>query len=119
MYLSAGEGEYVAMSTCAKKLSWLPLLFGKVLKCSNYHHQAAFLPPLLIYSFNTIAITLSTNQQASWRAKHMDLNVHHVRELMENVIVYLRYATSKDQPADVSLKLQKPPLNSCSNGSKA
>lgn len=61
----------------------------------------------VIYTDSTSAISLATNIQVSERNQHIELKVHHIKDLIKRGTVKLSYIGTTDQPADILTK----PLN--------
>ena len=56
-------------------------------------------------SDSTAAMSLAQNPQVSARNKHIDLKIHHVRDLIKRGVVILNYVMSENQPADLLTKI--------------
>jgi len=102
--LSSAESEYLALSSCAKEVSWLRKLFWEVTHVKPWHEGITFEGTSVLID-STAALSLATNPHVSARNKHIDLKVHHVRELINCGIVVLCYVKSSEQPADLLTKV--------------
>lgn len=102
--LSSAESEYVALTSCAKELSWMRKLHWEVCNQQPWDEQRE-IRSTIINIDSTPAMWLATNQQASARNKHKSLKIPHVRELLNKKIVELKYVQSTNNPADVLTKV--------------
>ena len=59
---------------------------------------------------STAAQCLATSSQVSAKNKHIDLKLHHVRELIENSVIHLVHVKPENQPADLLKKIMSPPI---------
>lgn len=101
--LSSAEAEYVALSTCAKDVTWIRRLFCE-LKFKCPYDDRMSLESTKMFVDNTAAISLATNEQVSARNKHIALKVHHVRSLLKKKIVVLNHVRTAKQLADMLTK---------------
>ena len=101
--LSSAESEYVALSECAKTLSWVRKLFWEIAHQRQWCESYSF-PSTGIAMDSTAAQALATNEQVSGRNKHIDLKVHHVKEFLKNKIIHLFHVPSRNQLADILTK---------------
>ena len=54
------------------------------------------------------AQSLASNSHVSAKNKHIDFNIHHIRELIENSVVHLTHVNSENQPADLLTRIMSP-----------
>ena len=101
--LSSAESEYVALSECAKTVSWMRKLCWEVAHQEQWSEYIVF-PSTGVAMDSTAAQALATNEQVSGRNKHIDLKVHHVKELIRNKVIHLFHVPSRSQPADILTK---------------
>ena len=73
--LSSTEAEYVAASTCATEIKFIQMLLEEVMPGETIR-------PATILEDNTGAIFLMENQAVGNRTKHIDIKMHHIREMM-------------------------------------
>jgi hypothetical protein len=92
--LSTAEAEYVASSSCAQNVIWL----RGVLCGLNYQHRE----PTVIFEDNTAAIKWRSG--SSRRAKHIDLKICFVHEVMSMKEAILKYLPTAEQVADILTK---------------
>jgi len=102
--LSSSEAEYIALFSCAKLLSWIRKLFWEVTNVEPWQ-EGTTMYPTVMRTDSTSAISLATKEQVSARNKHIDLKVHHVRELIKKGTIMLEYTPSSHQRADVLTKI--------------
>ena len=58
-----------------------------------------------LYMDSTAAISLATKDQVSERNKHVEIKVHHVRDLIRAGVIKLQHISTDHQPADVLKKI--------------
>ncbi len=102
--LSSADSEYVALSSCAKDVSWLRKLYWEVCHQTPWLEQLRFAPTQVLVD-STAAQSIAASWQASSWTKHISLKHHHVRELIVNGTIVLCHVASKDQPADLLTKV--------------
>lgn len=93
---SSTEAEYKALSTPAAELQWLQSLIQTI------HFSISGLPQL--WCDNIGATYLSANPIFQARTKHIEIDFHHVRELVLNKQLQVCFISSKDQLADLLTK---------------
>jgi hypothetical protein len=93
--LSTAEAEYVAASSCAQDVIWL----RGALCDLNYQQRE----PTVILEDNTAAIKCSSG--SSRRAKHIDLKVCFVREVLSMNQAILKYLPTAEKFGDILTKL--------------
>ena len=59
---------------------------------------------ITLYGDNTSAIRIATNPVHHENTKHIDVDCHYIRELVEDRSISLKYISSKDQLADLYTK---------------
>jgi hypothetical protein len=92
--LSTAEAEYVAASSCAQDVVWLRGVL--------FDHKFQQMDPTVIFEDNTAAIKWSSG--GSRRAKHNDLKVCFVREVVSMKHAILEYLPTAGQVADILTK---------------
>ncbi len=90
--LSSTEAEYVAYCQATKKAVWLRLLLKKL-----GHPQ---LGPTTLFCDNNSAILLPNNPEFHARTKHIDTQVHWIREIIKTGQVILEWIPGTEQIAD-------------------
>ena len=91
--LSSCEAEYIAETQAAKEAIWLRRLLQEMLLQENPS-------PTTIFADNQGAIALAKNPQFHARTKHIDTNVHFVREKQAEGVITLEYIPTEQQLAD-------------------
>jgi len=101
--LSTAEAEYVALSSCAKQITWIRKLVREV---ANKRPWTGFgtIPMTVVHMDSTAALGLATKDQISARNKHIDIKIHHVRGLIRSGEIHLQYIPSGEHIADVLTK---------------
>ena len=109
--LSSGEAEYVAMSACAKEVTWLRRLFWEVTQRQPWTNNSnlppthiRYIAPTVICSDSSAAISMATRDSASTRTRHVDIRYHHIKDLIARKVITLYKVGTKDQMADVLTK---------------
>ena len=102
--LSSAQSEYIAMSDCAKHLSWTRKLFWEVAKKEPWHEEVKHKETSLATD-STAAKSLAENMNVSARGKHIDLRVHNVKELIRNKVIRLENVRSRENKADLLTKI--------------
>ncbi|KAB2612930.1 hypothetical protein D8674_035246 [Pyrus ussuriensis x Pyrus communis] len=99
---SSTEAEYRALSSTAAELDWIQqlLAFLKVSVCSS---------PVL-FCDNLSAIALSFNPVQHQRTKHIEIDVHFVRERVAKNKLIVQFVSSQEQFADILTKGLSAPL---------
>lgn len=99
---SSTEAEYRALSTTVAELDWIKQLldFLKILVTT---------PPIL-FCDNMSAIALSCNPVLHQRTKHIEVDIHFVRERVTKKLLQVQFVTSSDQFADILTKGLSAPL---------
>ena len=103
--LSSTEAEYIAMSEGAKEALHLSALMGEL---GWPEHTVT------IYGDNQSALKLSASEAFHRRTKHVDVRLHHIRDLVKSKTLDFKYMPSKDMPADFLTKsLSSPKVKNC------
>lgn len=104
--LSTCEAEYNAMTHVAKEVIWM----SRVIEEAGWKLCA----DIVVRSDNQSAIRWATSEQSSpARAKHIDVQVHFVRELVNKSVLSIQYVATEENEADIltkpveTLKLQE------------
>lgn len=89
--LSTTEAEYQAMTASSRECVWLQLLFSEM---------GAPTPTVTMYGDNESAICWTREHRIDARAKHIDVQHHYIRELVEDRRISIEYIPTADQLAD-------------------
>lgn len=90
--LSSTEVEYVAYCQATKEVVWLRLLLREL-----GHPQ---LGPTTLFCDNNSTILLANNPEFHARTKHIDTQVHWIREIIKTGQVILKWIPGTEQIAD-------------------
>uniref|UniRef100_A0A2N9I804 Reverse transcriptase Ty1/copia-type domain-containing protein n=1 Tax=Fagus sylvatica TaxID=28930 RepID=A0A2N9I804_FAGSY len=93
---SSTEFEYHAVAQAATEIVWLQSLLSKLGILPST-------PPILWYD-NIGATYLAANPIFHARTKHIEIDVHYVRDLVSAKALSIRFVSSKDQIADTFTK---------------
>ena len=98
---SSTESEYRALANCAAEVTWLQSLLKEL--C----FQSSLAP--VIWCDNIGAGCLAANPVFHARTKHIEIDVHFVRDKVMRKELDVRYIPSVDQVADVLTKVLPSP----------
>ena len=86
--MSSCEGEYIALSSCARAAVWLQRLLNEL-----GEQQEA---PTMIHVDNTSAIALARNPECHARTKHIKLHFHYIRQALQDGEVVVQHCRTKE-----------------------
>ncbi|KAH9801545.1 retrovirus-related pol polyprotein from transposon RE1 [Citrus sinensis] len=93
---SSTESEYRALSVASSEISWLQSLFSEL--------NITKLPTPVLWCDNQSAGDLARNPIFHSRSKHIELDVHYIRDKVLNKELEVRYIPTEEQVADVLTK---------------
>ncbi|KAH9697122.1 retrovirus-related pol polyprotein from transposon RE2 [Citrus sinensis] len=93
---SSSESEYRALSAASSEISWLQSLFSEL--------NITKLPTPILWCDNLSAGDLARNPVFHSRSKHIELDVHYIRDNVLNKELEVRYIPTEEQVADVLTK---------------
>ena len=93
--LSTAEAEYITAGSCYTKLLWMQKLLHDYGICQEH---------LTIYCDNTSAINISKNLVQHSRTKHIEIQHHFIKELVEDGTLALEFIHIDDQKTDLFTK---------------
>ncbi|KAM1099692.1 hypothetical protein ACFX15_006016 [Malus domestica] len=93
---SSTEAEYRALSSTVAEMDWIKQL----LQFMNVSVPS----PAILYCDNLSAIALAYNPVMHQRTKHIDIDVHFVRERVAKKLLQVQFVTSNAQFADILTK---------------
>jgi hypothetical protein len=93
---STVESEYAAMAHAAKEMIWLQYLL-KDLGMSKY-------APTILFGDNQGAISLAKNPTHHAKTKHVDVQLHFIRDHIEKGTIKVEYCPTEDMLADLMTK---------------
>ncbi|KAM1384887.1 hypothetical protein ACFX2F_037049 [Malus domestica] len=99
---SSIEAEYRAMSTTVAELDWIQQLL-------QFMHVKPHDAPMLFYD-NLYVIALSFNPVQHQRTKHIEIDVHFVRERVAKNTLLVQFVSSREQFAYILTKGLNAPL---------
>ena len=91
---SSTESEYRALASTVAELVWIQNLLMDI-------GVPLQLPPPILWCDNIGAQALASSPVHHARTKHIELDVHFVRNLVADHKLEVRYISSKHQPADI------------------
>lgn len=92
------EAEYIAASFAGKEIFWLRQMLEELML-----NTVSTPTPLLCD--NQSAIAVAKNPAMHDKAKHIAMKYHHIRELLENNVLEIRYCRSNQNPAHFLTKI--------------
>jgi hypothetical protein len=92
---STAEAEYRALASTTAELMWFVHLLNAIGHC---------VPSPQLYCDNISAIHMAKNPVFHHRTKHIEIDVHFVRERVASGALSLAYITGSDQIADIFTK---------------
>jgi len=107
--LSSAEAEYIALSTCAKELTWIRRLCWEMINRKPYV-DIARLPTTTSFVDNTAALSMAKQDQISAKSKHVEVKFHHVKHLVSSGEIRLQYVPTNCQVADILTKSVSNPV---------
>jgi len=93
--LSTAEAEYIAAGSSCSQLVWMK----QMLKEYNVEQNV-----LMLYYDNFSAINISKNPVQHSMTKHIDIQHHFIRDLVEEKVVTLEHVDTEEQLADIFTK---------------
>jgi hypothetical protein len=93
--LSTTEAEYMAATQTCKKAIWMKKLMEEL-----GHKQGK----ILLYCDSQSALHIARNPAFHSRTKHIDVQYHFVREVVEDESVDFQKVNTKENPADALTK---------------
>ena len=94
--LSSTEAEYIALSEAGREACWLRNLYDEL----GYTQRN----PIIIKGDNEGSIAMTRNPQFHKRAKHVAVQWHWVRDLVEQDVLKIESCRDPEQTADVLTK---------------
>ena len=80
--LSSAESEYIAMSSCAKQVTWLRRILWEIGVRRPFDvDDSTCMSPTCIFSDSTAAIAFAYNETIAARNKHIAIKFHHLKDL--------------------------------------
>jgi hypothetical protein len=95
--LSTAEAEYIALTAVMHEILYLQALIVELYEL--------IIPPIPVYCDNQGAIALATNNKFHARTKHIDIQYHYVRSLVQSGLLDLQYCLTEDNIADIFTKV--------------
>jgi hypothetical protein len=97
---STTEAEYIGLCNAAKEIVWL----RNLLRNLGREGYALSNKATRIYGDNQSALRLVANPEFHARTKHIDVQYHYVRELMEDGVITVEYIPTSKMAADCLTK---------------
>jgi hypothetical protein len=97
---STTEAEYVGLCNAAKEAVWL----RNLLRAIGRDEYAGGTLAIRILGDNQSALRLVANPEFHSRSKHIDVQYHYTRELVEDGVVSIEYVPTAEMAADCLTK---------------
>lgn len=94
---STAEAEYIAVSNAAKEAKWVRSFFKEIGR--DYGSE-----PVRIFCDNQAAVSMTKNAMYHSRTKHIDIAVHHIRDLVSKNEIIVEHVAGVENPADIFTK---------------
>lgn len=94
--LSSTEAEYVALSAAAMEATWIRMFLEEL----GFAQEE----PTTIHIDNQSAIAIAENPIHHARTKHINIKIHHVRDLIQDGTIRLQWCPTGDMVADIFTK---------------
>ena len=105
--LSTCESEYYALTLVANEAVWI----SRVLQEAGIYDEDMSAVPVQVFSDNQSAIKWAIGERPpSGRAKHIEVRMHYIRDLVASGKVSVNYVASEDNDADCLTKPLGPTL---------
>ncbi|KAK6156620.1 hypothetical protein DH2020_010868 [Rehmannia glutinosa] len=93
---SSTEAEYRSMAVATTDLIWIQSLFDEL----GLHIES----PTVLWCDNSSAISLASNPVFHQRTKHIEIDIHFIREKVRDKIIDIHFVPSESQITDVLTK---------------
>ena len=93
--LSTAEAKYIAVGSCCAQLLWMKKLL---------YDYGITQDTMCVFYDNTSAINFSKNPIQHSKSKHVEIQYHFIRDLVEDEIVFLEFINTDNQKADIFTK---------------
>jgi hypothetical protein len=94
--LSTTEAKYIAMSSTSTQAIWMEILFEDLGMKVN--------KPIKVYCDNQSTISMTKNHVFHNRSKHIDIQHHFIRDLVQQQFISFEFCRSEDQLTDIFTK---------------
>jgi hypothetical protein len=95
--LSTAKAEYIALSVAVCEAVWIRKLLTDL-----FDHE---MDPTIIHYDNQSYVKLSENPLFHDRSKHIEIEYHYIRDMVQRKVVHLQYLPTHEQIADIFTKL--------------
>jgi len=93
---SSAETEFRSMALGMCKLLWLKILLNDL--------KIEWTAPIKLYCDNKSAISIAHNPVQYDRTKHVEVDIHFIKEKLDSGLIYIPYISSHNQLEDVLTK---------------
>ena len=93
--LSTAEAEYIATASCCAQLLWMKKLL---------HDYGITQDTTCMFCDTMSAINFSKNPVQHLKSKHIEIRYHFIRDLVEEMTVYLEFINTDNQKANIFTK---------------
>jgi len=92
--VSTAEAEYIALSSAVKEALWL----------KNLMVDFGMSAPILVLNDNSAVLSIANNPMCAKRAKHIDTQLHHIRDRIAKGEIIVQYCATNQMLADILTK---------------
>ena len=100
---SSTEAEYIALYEAVKEVIWIKHILEEL--------NLFKVNPVIIFEDNSSTIRASENPVEHSKLKHLDINIHSIRDYVQSHDITMHYINSADQMADILSKPQTIPIH--------
>jgi len=94
--LSSAEAEYRSLRKVVGELVWLSRLLGEL--------NVSFPRPIQVFCDSQSAVHIAKNPVFHERTKHIEVDCHYVRNVLQEGLISLHHIATHDQLADILTK---------------
>jgi hypothetical protein len=95
--LSTAKEGYIALSVAVHEAVWL-----RKLLTYEFDHE---MDPTIIHCANQSCVKLSENPVFHDKSKHIKINNHYIRDMVQRKVVHVQYLPTHEQIANIFTKL--------------
>ena len=89
---STTEAEYIALGHAAREAVWIRRFINEM--------SLEIAPEIIVHGDNEMSIALTKNAESQHRTKHIDVQHHYIRELIEEKELSIEWVSSSEMLAD-------------------
>jgi hypothetical protein len=94
--LSTVEADYIALSVAVREAMWL-----RKLPTNVFDHE---MDPTIIHCDKKRCVKLFENSVFHDKSKHIEINYHYIRDMVQRKAIHMQYLSTHEQIADIFTK---------------